>query len=198
MNSDKVTVKEAACALADLPRTWQNRLFIFIWALGHKWYSTCCSSSNAVDNKTSFWKALQKTVSLWLTALLDWLQHKYFTEKVWIRRGYNPIQSGLMPAHPFDSSEAWVAAWWGICSLNSQDLQLPHNLANSFMSRSFAYSRISRTAKQIVLGLSTSLSLFLVTSSFPSHAKHFSNQFHVWKGSSEPMKLHLYIRTYLM
>lgn len=30
MNSDKVTVKEAACALADLPPTWQNRLFVFI------------------------------------------------------------------------------------------------------------------------------------------------------------------------
>lgn len=30
MNSNKVTVKEAACAPADLPRAWQNGPLVFI------------------------------------------------------------------------------------------------------------------------------------------------------------------------
>lgn len=134
MNSNKVAVKEADCAPADLPRAWQNGSLVFIGALGHKWHSTCCTSGNAGDNKTSFWKAFQKTLFPFDWLISDWLQHKNFIEKVWIRWGYNPIQSGLMPAHPFDSSETWVAAWWGICSLNSQGLQLLHTLVSDFMS----------------------------------------------------------------
>ena len=68
MNSNKFTVKEAACALADLPQAQQNVPLVFIWALWHKWYSTCCTCSNAGDNTASFWKALQKAVFLF-----DWL-----------------------------------------------------------------------------------------------------------------------------
>lgn len=180
MNSNKVAVKEADCAPADLPRAWQNGSLVFIGALGHKWHSTCCTSGNAGDNKTSFWKAFQKTLFPFDWLISDWLQHKNFIEKVWIRWGYNPVQSGLMPAYPFDSSEAWVAAWWGICSLDSQGLQLLHTLVSEFMSR--YTKKISRTARQTALGLST---LFLfITTAFPSHAKHSENKFQVWKGSS--------------
>lgn len=54
MNSNKVSVKEADCPLADLPRAWQNGSLVFIGALGHKWHSTCCSGGNSSDNKMSF------------------------------------------------------------------------------------------------------------------------------------------------
>lgn len=54
MNANKVAVKEADCALADLPQAWQNGSLVFIGALGHEWHSTCFSSGNAGDNKTGF------------------------------------------------------------------------------------------------------------------------------------------------
>lgn len=104
---------------------WVTGLF---GALGHEWHSTCFSSSNTGDNKTGFWKALQKTLSPIDQLSSDWVQYSHFIEKVWIRWGYSPIQPGLMPGHPFDSSEAWGAAWWRICSLNSQGLQLLQGL----------------------------------------------------------------------
>lgn len=75
MNSNKVAVKEADCALADLPQAWQDGSLVFIASLRHNWHSTCYSGGNVGDNKTSSWKALQKLCF----PLIDWSQTDYST-----------------------------------------------------------------------------------------------------------------------
>lgn len=60
MNSSTVSIKEAACALADLPRAQQNGPVVFIWALWHKQYSSFALVVMMVIIKWAFEKPFKR------------------------------------------------------------------------------------------------------------------------------------------
>lgn len=121
----------------------------------------------------SFWKALQKDVFLF-----DWdrLQGKHVTKTVWIRWHYGPIQSSCPLIHVTPQKPEWQP---------DGDLQtkFPGSSAPALFGKLF-HVMIFKDFQGCHVGCTgapDSLSLFIVTNTFPNHRITIVNFFRVQK-----------------